>query len=314
MNNISTISTKKCLICKHGKKNDCLNWHIDPDTKEIWVWCVGKCQRGYGIREYAAKAGLTLRDFLKQDFDFREAPPNEVQKMTWPRSFIPLFHADAKPGLKYLESRKIEPDDNIFYDTYRKGIVFPYFYDSVFCGAQIRYIKPWVDESGEERKIDTVPGTRLGLLFYNWNQQRLGPNVKAIIVTEGAFNALAIQQSLSVLYPNVLTNPWKCVACSGSGLSKHHLETLCELKNQGFKVILAPDSDQAGIKMLRKAVNAKAITHYNMTMDSEVDWNDLLIGVGSKKFATHFLKSIKHVGKAKSDGSDQEKAAAEQGA
>jgi len=287
------ISTRKCLICKDGKKNDCLHWHKDPDSGDLWVWCQGRCQRGYSIYEYTAKAGISLTDFLKQDFSFREAPPNEVQKMTWPKSFIPLYHADAKPGLEYLESRGIEPDDNIYYDTWRKGIVFPYFFDNIFCGAQIRLIEPYIDDDGEERKIDTMPGTRLGLLFYNWNQQNFGANIKGIIVTEGAFNALAIQQAIAPLYPHILDNPWKCIACSGSGLSQHHIDTLVELKERGIKIIIAPDSDKAGVKMLRKAINANAVTHYNMTMEDNTDWNDLLRSVGKKEFATHFLKSIK---------------------
>lgn len=290
----NVISTKKCLICK--RKNSTLHWHIDPDTKEIWVWCQGKCQRGYGIRDYAAKAGLSLHEFLKQDFDFREAPPNEVQKMAWPKSFVPLFADDAEKGREYLAKRHIEPDDDMYYDVNREGVVFPYFYDSVFCGAQIRFVEPRTDENGDVRKIDTIPGTRLGLLFYNWNQQRFNPSVKGVIVTEGAFNALAIQQSLALVYPSILSNPWKCIACSGSGLSKHHLETLKELKDRGMKVILAPDSDQAGLKMLRKATEADAITGVAMTMESEVDWNDLLIAVGKERFVKHFLKSIKNVG------------------
>ena len=113
------------------------------------------------------------------------------------------------------------------------------------------------------------------------------------------------------IYNNILDNPWKCIACSGSGLSQHHLETLKELKDKGYKIILAPDSDKAGIKMLRKAVNANAITHYNMTMENDVDWNDLLNSVGRKRFASHFLKSIKHVSKKQSNGDDQEEAKAE---
>ena len=68
---------------------------------------------------------------------------------------------------------------------------------------------------------------------------------------------------------------------------------MISLKERGIKIILAPDSDQAGVKMLRKAMNANAITHYNMTMEDDIDWNDLLRSVGKKEFATHFLKSIK---------------------
>ena len=291
------INTKRCLICKQGKKkNDCLHWHIDPDTKEIWVWCVGKCQRGYGIREYAAKAGLSLSEFLKQDFDFRESVPNEVQKMTWPNTFIPLFDSRAEEGVSYLkEMRGIQPDDNVFYDLNKNGIVFPYFFDNVFCGAQIRYINPIHNEDGSLHKITTMPGTRLGLLFYNWNQQVFSSNIKGIIVTEGAFNALSIQQAINSIYPDTLLNPWKCISCSGSGLSKHHIDVLSSLKNDGVKVVLAPDSDKAGLKMLKKAITAECITHYNMTMDTDVDWNDLFKSTDKKDFIKFFMGNMKIV-------------------
>jgi hypothetical protein len=58
--------------------------------------------------------------------------------------------------------------------------------------------------------------------------------------------------------------------------------------------------------MLRKATNAGAITHYNMTMESDVDWNDLLKAVGKKKFAAHFLRSIKRVSSQQSNENDRE--------
>lgn len=301
------ISTKKCLICKGGRKNDCLHWHKDPETNDLWVWCQGKCQRGYSIFEYTARAGISLNEFLKQDFDIREAPPNEVQQMEWPASFVPLYDHRAKAGLEYLKTRGIAPDDNMYYDTWRKGIVFPYFYDNIFCGAQVRLVEPWVDEDGEERKIDTIPGTRLGLLFYNWNQQRFNFNIKGIIITEGAFNALAIQQALHHVYGGLMNCPWLCVALSGSGASKHHIETLKDLKDKGYKVVVAPDSDDAGVHMLRKFIKNDALTHFALTNDYRIDWNDVGQTMNKTEFVKWFLGSIRDVRSQKeSYGADKE--------
>lgn len=289
------ISTKKCLICKDGKKNDCLHWHIDPDEGNIWVWCQGKCKRGYSIYQYCALAGLSLSEFLKQDFNFIEARPNEVQKIEWPRTFIPLFDKRAKPGVDYLSSRGIDVDDGMYYDMSRNGIVFPYYYENVFCGAQIRMIEPWIDDNGDERKIDTIPGTRLGLLFYGWNQSPLSSQIKGVIITEGAFNALAISQAMNASFGGILNNPWKCVACSGSGASKHHTDTIKELKDNGIKIILASDSDEPGLKMLKKFSDAEAITHYALTGDDEIDWNDIAKTMSKEEFATYFLGTITRV-------------------
>jgi hypothetical protein len=281
-------------------------WHYDPEAGSIWTWC-NKCSRGYSIYQYCALAGLSLREFLNQEFDFQESKPNEVQKMDWPRHFIPLSDEKAQPGLDYLASRKIDPDDGMYYDTSRKGIVFPYFYEQTFVGAQIRLIEPWIDEDGGERKIDTMPGTRLGLLFYNWNQDKFLTDIKAVVVTEGAFNALAIQQALNKVYGGHAKNPWRVVAASGSGSSSHQIDALKALKEQGLKIVLAPDSDKAGMKMLKKFHAAQAMTHYVLTGDSEIDWNDASYSMGKKEFAKWFLRSIKHVKyKTEDDGQDKE--------
>lgn len=289
------ISTKKCLICKDGRKNDCLHWHIDTETNDIWVWCQGKCQRGYSIYQYVRQAGLSLKEFLKQDFDFRESKPDEVNQLTWPSSFVSLMDPRAKDGIEYIRSRGVSPTEYMFYDTWRKGIVFPYYFDNIFCGAQIRLIETWVDDNGDERKIDTMPGTRLGLLFYGWNQTPLMPHVKAVIVCEGAFNAIAIQQSLDKIYGGPIRNPWKTVACSGSGVSQHHATALKELKDNGYKVVAAPDSDEAGMKMLQKLIKNEAITHYSVTGDSDIDWNDMYKDLGPDKFNKTFLGGMKRV-------------------
>lgn len=216
--------------------------------------------------------------------------------MEWPRSFIPLFDKRAAAGVEYIKSRNIELDDGMYYDTYRNGIVFPYYYDNVFCGAQIRLIEPWTDEDGQLRKIDTVPGTRLGLLFYGWNQNPLPAQTRGIIVCEGAFNALSISQALTKAYGGMLKNPWKCVATSGSGSSQHHIDTIKELKDQGLKVVIAGDADEAGLKMLKKFIEADAATHYALTDEDGKDWNDILKRHNNKEeFAKWFIQKIKKI-------------------
>lgn len=283
---------KKCLICKGGKKNDCLNWHEDKETGEIWVWCVGKCQRGYSIHEYAWLAGLELKELLSWNIKCTEATPNEVNKMEWPKSFIPLFHPEASPGVEYLKSRGLKPTDNLFYDTQREGIVLPYHLENTFVGAQVRFLEPKVKDDGDPWKITTLPGTRLAYLFYNWNQSSLLSHIRYLVVTEGGFNALSLQQVLSTHYGGILKNPFKTVAVSGSGLSDHKIEVLKGLISNGIKVIAAPDTDEAGEKLLKKFADAGAATHYAMVEDENVDWNDKLKKLG-QDLVSYFSKSIR---------------------
>lgn len=287
------LNTKKCLIC--NRPNDTIHYHMDPEDGSIWLWCNGTCQRGYSLYEYTAAAGISLTEFLKHKFEFVEAKSNEVQKMEWPKSFVPLFDKAAIQGVEYIRSRGLDPDDGMYYDTWRKGIVFPYYYDTAFVGAQIRFIGEFIDKDGSSRKIDTLPGTRLGLLFYNWNGAYLMPNVRGVIITEGAFNCKAIEQSLNKIYGSILNNPWKCIATSGSGASKYQTERMRELKDQGIKIVLAPDSDAAGEHMMEKFAKAEAMTHYAFTQDASKDWNDVYKNMGKDEFAKWFLKQIKKI-------------------
>lgn len=288
------INTKKCLICKGGKKNNCLHWHIDPEDGSIWVYCVGKCQRGYSIRSYCYHAGVDLADFLKGDFDFKEAPPNELQVMSWPSRYIPLSDSRSEEGVKYIKSRGLTPEGDMYYDVERNGIVFPYYFENHFCGAQTRFIEPRVHPDGEVQKMDTLPGTRLGLLFYGWNQSRFIGNVKGVIVCEGAFNAISINQALNSVYGGISRNPWRAISCNGAGATKHHQEALKELKEQGLKIVIAPDTDDAGMNMLRKFKEGESATHYALTGSTE-DWNDKMKQMGSKDFAKFLMSSIKKI-------------------
>jgi len=283
-----------CLICKAHKKNAnrTLYWHKDKDTQEIWVWCQGVCQRGYSIFEYCHVSGVSLSELLKADLNFEEAGNNEVNAISWPKRFVSLSDPSSNDGLIYLNKRKIKPTNDLYYDKEWNGIVFPYYYENTFVGAQIRLISPWTMEDGSEVKITTLPGTRLGYLFYGWNQGQFLSNIKAIVITEGAFNSISLQQSLNQLYGGFLKNPFKCIATSGSGLSEHQSDKLKELINLGYKVIAAPDSDQAGFKMLDKMRNKNCCTHYALIDEDNKDWNDLLKN-GEEELAKFFLEKVK---------------------
>jgi len=286
------INTKRCLICK--PKNDTLYYHVDKSNGAIWLWC-NKCDRGYDLKDYCYKAGISLRDFLKQDFpEFKETTANEVRKIEWPNTFLSLSDPRSTLGVEYIRSRGLTLEGDMYYDTYNNGIVFPYYFQNVFVGAQIRFIQERITEDGDPWKITTLPGTRLGLIIYGYNQETVMPHIKGFIICEGAFNALALQQSLNLLYGNMVRCPWKVVACSGSGASTHQREVFGELKNRGYKIVVAADNDEAGLKMFEKYVQAEAVTHYAFT-DTALDWNDELKRLGHIGLAKYLLERIKPV-------------------
>lgn len=287
------LNTKRCLICQ--ARHNVLHWHFDEQNQgAIWCFCQ-KCQRGYSIHDYCTRAGLSIREFLKNEFHFEEARPNEVNRMEWPAWFLPLFDSRAKDGLEYLQSRGLDPGlGDIYYDAEDRGIVLPYYYGDTFVGAQVRYLEAWLDNDGELRKIDTLPGTRLGLLFYGYAQNVVPAHVKAVVVCEGAFNALSIKSALNSVY-GVTGNPFLCVATSGCNLTGHHAEVLSEIKAAGRKVILAYDSDEAGMIGTDKAMRRGCITHFSFAPDSKTDWNDELKARGPQETAALFLGEIKDV-------------------
>ena len=287
------MNSKKCLICK--KPNNTLHWHSDTETNAIWVYCIGGCQRGYSLQSYCYTAGVNMTEFLKGDFDFQEAKPLEVSRLEWPATYTSLHDPRAAAGVEYLKSRGIEPKGDMYYDTEQEAIVFPYYMGNTFCGAQTRLLKPWTNAEGDITKILTMPGTRLGLVFYNWNQEAFVTNVKAVVACEGALNAISLQQSLNEMYGGILKNPFKVVATSGCGTTKHQIDKLKELKEAGKKIIIAFDSDEPGLKGLSKLVKNEAATHYCITEHSNIDWNNILEASGSKFLANYFIKNIKGI-------------------
>ncbi len=280
-----------CLICR--PKNRTLYWHKNAETNDIWCYC-NKCDRAYSLHDYCYKAGIELADFLKGDFQIEEARPNEVQAMAWPASFIPLSDPRAQPAVDYLKNvRKMSLEGDMYYDMDRNGIVFPYYFGNHFVGAQIRLIVPKDLGDGEFQKMDTIPGTRLGLLFYGWNQSRFVGNVKGVIITEGAINALSLQQALNLRYGGIARNPWRAIACSGAGATDHQKDAIKELRDEGVKTIVAPDTDEAGVKMFQKFNDHKSVSHVAFTEDTEKDWNDMLKDLGHKDLADFFLGKVK---------------------
>lgn len=277
-----------CLIC--NRSNRTVYWHIDESVIPHKMWCYcNSCNRGYSLEEYCRQAGVDKEDIINSEFMIEEAKPDEVNVLPWPTHFIPISDPRALKGLEYIKSRGLLIEGDMYYDLDDEGIVFPYYHGNHLCGAQIRFIKERVRENGDKWKITTMRGSRLRLLMYGWNCENIMAQTKGFIVTEGAFDCIALQQSLNLAYGGVSRNPWKCVAISGSGLSAFQAETLKDLKERGYKVIGAPDTDEAGLKLLSKMKEADCITHVMLTGDTEKDWNKMLQDLGHKGLAKWFV-------------------------
>lgn len=291
-----------CLICQ--PRNRTLYWHQTEPEKmaaaiakgftpdPFWCYC-NKCDRAYSLTQYCETAGIDKDTFIDGgDFHFYEAQPDEVTAMAWPSKFIPLSDPRAAKGVEYIKSRGLTIDGDMYYDLEEEGIVFPYYVESHFCGAQVRFIEARINEDGDVWKITTLPGTRLGLLFGMWNQTKLMSHIKGIVVCEGYFNALSLQQAFNIKYGGISHNPWKFICTSGSGVSDHQAEILKDLKEKGYKVFGGFDTDEAGFKGLRKLIDNNSITHFSSTREIGIDWNDILKREKHEALAKLFLSNI----------------------
>lgn len=280
-----------CLICR--PKNRTLYWHKN-ENGTIWAFC-NKCDRGYSLDQYCSDAGITKEDFIQGKFFFEENKEREVNALSWPHSFIPLSDPRAVKGVEYIKSRGLKTDADMYYDLDNEGIVFPYYLDNQFCGAQIRFIEERIKDDGSSWKITTLPGTRLGLLFGLWNQTKLMPNIKALVICEGYFNAVSLQQAFNIKYGGISNNPWKFICTSGSGVTDHQAETLKELKDKGLKVVAAFDTDDAGFKGIKKLHEKQCLTHLSVTGIVSTDWNDYLKNNDFSKLAELFIKNFQSI-------------------
>ena len=209
--------TKHCIICKKPRKTVYFNISNEGQKNEkVWIYCCA-CGRSYSSKEYCELGGITEKELFSNHIDFNETKNNEVNRLDWPTHFVSMLDRRATPGVEYLESRGLIVEGDIYYDTMKKGIVFPMYYDQYFCGAQIRLIHPREDSQGKITKMVSETGTRTSILMYNWNQFPFLTDVKAVVLTEGAINCLSLMQAMTEAYKDKILNPYKFISLSGSG-------------------------------------------------------------------------------------------------
>ena len=283
--------SKRCLTCRANHAT--LYYHRDKYGTP-WIYC-NKCSDSMDLEDYCLMHGINMpteEEVAKVVSD--DPNDRELHRLEWPKYFIPLWDKRSESGVEYLKSRCLEPSDGMFYDMQQDGIVLPYYYENTCVGAQVRFIRPR-EKDGKTWKITTIPGTKLGKLFYGWNQAELPQSVKYLVITEGAFNAIALQQTFNRHYGGATKNPYRFAAASGSSIGSYRADVLRDEIERGKRVILAADPDQAGVKMLEEAIKDGCITHYTTSTTDGVDWNDILKQDGEDALKLEFLSNLRRV-------------------
>jgi hypothetical protein len=156
----------------------------------------------------------------------RQVIANQLQNITFEDRLLP---ADTQPlnetATEYLQHRRIPTDYPFLYKTMpRPGIVIPFTHDNQVVGHTTRFL-----DDRTPKYIQDIPH---GYVFGTDLQKS---NWQSVLVMEGVFDALSIN-GLAVLHAEINDAQVRLI------------------RSLGRDVIVIPDQDEAGIKLVDRAV------------------------------------------------------------
>jgi hypothetical protein len=156
----------------------------------------------------------------------RQQVVNQLQNIVFEDRDLP---ADTQPlndtGLAYLNRRQLPVDYPFMYKTMpRPGIVVPFTHDNQVVGHTTRFL----DDRVPKYIQDIQPG-------YVFGTDLQGANWQYAIVVEGVFDALSIS-GLAVLHADINEAQARLI------------------RSMGRDVIVVPDQDEAGMRLVDRAV------------------------------------------------------------
>jgi DNA primase len=156
----------------------------------------------------------------------RQAIANQLQNIVFEDRDLP---ADTQPltdaGLAYLNRRQLPVDYPFMYKTMpRPGIVVPFTHDNQVVGHTTRFL----DDRMPKYIQDIQPG-------YVFGTDLQGANWQYAIVVEGVFDALSIS-GLAVLHADINEAQARLI------------------RSLARDVIVVPDQDEAGMRLVDRAV------------------------------------------------------------
>jgi hypothetical protein len=156
----------------------------------------------------------------------RQVIANQLQNIQFEDRDLP---ADTQPlndtGLEYLSRRRLPADYPFLYKTMpRPGIVIPFTHDNQVVGHTTRFM----DDRTPKYIQDIQPG-------YVFGTDLQGADWQHVIVVEGVFDALSIN-GLAVLHAEVNDAQARLI------------------RNLGRDVVVVPDQDEAGMRLVDRAM------------------------------------------------------------
>jgi hypothetical protein len=158
----------------------------------------------------------------------RQAIVNQLQNIVFEDRDLPHNTQELEPGgvgEAYLRSRNIPLDYPFLYKTMpRRGIVIPFTHDNQVVGHTTRFL----DNKTPRYIQDIQPG-------YVFGTDLQGATWQYAIVVEGVFDALSIN-GLAVLHAEINDAQVRLI------------------RSLGREVVVVPDQDEAGMKLVDRAV------------------------------------------------------------
>ncbi len=218
------------------------------------------------LREIIAPEDLVKEPVEEIKYEARALPEGVVSFEQWV-SYITLQDENYQlpeqlvNAVTYINQRGIDTDlstrkyefyltDNEAYNLHRR-IIIPYYYHGEIVGFTARAI-----EDGIKPKYwSSHPAD----FVFNLDNQR--PDSKFVVVCEGPFDAMAIDG----------------VAVSGAEISDTQIEVIDRLQRE---VIVVPDTDRAGRKLIDRAIEAGWTVSFPIWMETCKDINEAVVKHG----------------------------------
>jgi len=221
------------------------------------------------LKELVAPEELEETPEEEIKFDQRELPDGSTSLTSWMTRMIKDAHclipSQLTQGVEYLASRSIDTARYEFYFTDSKAynlhrrIIIPYYYQGKIVGSSSRAL----DNAIKPKYWSNHPAD------YVFNLDKQLADSKFVIVVEGPFDAMAVDG----------------VSIQGSEISDTQAELIDRLQRE---VIVVPDTDSAGRKMVDRAVELGWTVSYPVWQETCKDLNEAVVKYG-KLFV---LKSI----------------------
>ena len=197
--------------------------------------------------------------------------PEEIEftfeKKDFPEQSSPLA-SDNKLILEYLHKRGLDENDYPYYWTpitetkFDRRVIIPFFWQDEIVGYTAR-----LAVRGNPKYFTSTPAG------YVFNMDRQTEDRKFVIVTEGPFDAIAIEG----------------VAILGSDIGDAQVDLIESLNRQ---IIMVPDNDSAGNKLVTQAMKYNWDVSFPTWYDTCKDINEAVLNYGKMFTLKNILDNV----------------------